>query len=242
MTLTDVEQTYSAAVQTYWRVRRQQAQKQRDLGLVLDAGNRSEVTGGQHMDALVDVARSIVIDAGLQESHILLKQKLELPGHFRPEKRWDLLVVVDGLLLVAIEFKAIAGSFGNNMNNRSEEAIGSAKDFWVAYREGRFGLDAPRPLLAFLFMLKDCEEVHSPVRPKQPHFAVDDPFKEASYSDRAKLLLHRLRAERLYDTACLTLSTDADPTQITFPAADLNFRQFAWAIEAHILGFVKGRA
>jgi hypothetical protein len=26
-------------------------------------------------------------------------------------------------------------SFGNNFNNRSEEAIGSASDIWIAYRE-----------------------------------------------------------------------------------------------------------
>jgi len=30
------------------------------------------------------------------------------------------------------------GSFGNNYNNRTEEALGSAVDLWAAYREGAF--------------------------------------------------------------------------------------------------------
>jgi len=240
--LQDVEKRFQEAVQDYWSVRRAQAAKQKKDGLVSDAGSRSEVTGGQHMDSLVCVARSILLDAGISERHIRLKQKLDLPGHFRPEKRWDLVVVVDGRLLVAIEFKAIAGSFGNNMNNRSEEAIGNAQDFWTAYREGRFGEAAPRPLLAFLFLLKDCDAVHKAVRNREPHFKVDPAFNKASYCTRATLLLQRLRLERLYDTACLTLSTDADPTSVSYPAPDLNFLQFAASLEAHIAGFMKGQA
>ena len=240
--LKDVELVYRQAVQDYWRVRRAQTERQKLSGGVQDAGDRSAVTGGQHMDSLVNVARAIVIDAGCDDEHIRLKQRLELPGYFRSEKRWDLLVIIEGKLLVAIEFKAIAGSFGNNMNNRSEEAIGNAKDFWTAYRESRFGPDAPRPLLAFLFLLKDCEKVHSPVRNWEPHFKVDPAFRDASYCTRARLLLQRLRLERLYDTACLTLSTDDEPTKITYPSEDLNFVQFAASLEAHIVGFLKGRA
>lgn len=240
--LKDVEVIYHQAVQDYWRVRRTQTERQQQAGRIVDAGERSAVTGGQHLNSLINVARAIVIDAGLAEAHIRLRQQLELPGYFRSEKRWDLLVVVDGRLLAAIEFKAIAGSFGNNMNNRSEEAIGTASDFWTAYRESRFGMDSPRPLLGFLFLLKDCEQVHRPVRNWEPHFKVDPAFKDASYCTRAKLLLQRLRLERLYDTACLTLSTDEDPTRITYPANDLNFTQFASALEGHILGFLKGRS
>ncbi len=39
-------------------------------------------------------------------------------------KKWDLLVV-EGCLIAAIEFKSQVGSFGNNYNNRTEEALGS---------------------------------------------------------------------------------------------------------------------
>jgi hypothetical protein len=46
-----------------------------------------------------------------------------LPGYFRPTKLWDVLVIHDKRLLAAIELKSQVGpSFGNNFNNRTEEA------------------------------------------------------------------------------------------------------------------------
>ena len=61
-----------------------------------------------------------------------------------------------GQLGAAIEFKSQVGpSFGNNFNNRSEEAIGSATDVWAAYREGAFR-PSPRPFLGYLMLLEDC--------------------------------------------------------------------------------------
>ena len=68
-------------------------------------------------------------------------------------------MVSDGQLVTAMEFKSQVGpSFGNNFNNRSEEAIGSATDIWVAYREGRFG-KTPTPFLGYFFLLEDCDRV-----------------------------------------------------------------------------------
>jgi hypothetical protein len=61
---------------------------------------------------------------------------LTLPGFFRPTKLWDMLVIHEGKLIAAIELKSQVGpSFGNNFNNRTEEAIGNAHDLWTAYRE-----------------------------------------------------------------------------------------------------------
>ena len=57
-------------------------------------------------------------------------------------------MVVDGTLLAAFEFKSQVGpSFGNNFNNRTEEALGSATDLWTAFREGAFQT-SQRPWLA----------------------------------------------------------------------------------------------
>ncbi|TVS11604.1 MAG: hypothetical protein EA424_23590 [Planctomycetaceae bacterium] len=44
---------------------------------------------------------------------------------------------------------------GNNFNNRSEEAIGTAQDIWTAYREGAFPM-LDRPWLGYLLMLERC--------------------------------------------------------------------------------------
>jgi hypothetical protein len=70
--------------------------------------------------------------------------------------------VSEGHLVLAMEFKSQAGkSIGNNVNNRSEEAVGSAKDVWIAYREGRFG-KASAPFLGYLFLLEDRNNVKTP--------------------------------------------------------------------------------
>jgi hypothetical protein len=180
----------------------------------------------------------ILVDAGLDRSAVHSKTALEVPGYFRPEKKWDLLVVSDGRLVTVIEFKSQVGpSFGNNMNNRAEEAVGSATDLWTAYREGRFGTN-PRPFLGYFFLLEDCEKVHRPVSNKEPYFDVDPAFRGASYSKRYELLCRRLVLERLYDTACLTLATNEPETKISHPAEDLTFTRFVAELQGNARRFV----
>ena len=109
---------------------------------------------------------------------------LTLPGYFRPTKLWDLLVIHKGELIAAIELKSQVGpSFGNNFNNRTEEAIGTAHDFWTAYQEEAFGKQ-PRPFVGWLMLVEDAPESRSPVRDTSPHFPVFDEFKGASYLKR----------------------------------------------------------
>ena len=140
--------------------------------------------------------------------------------------------------MTAMEFKSQAGpSFGNNFNNRSEEAIGSATDIWVAYREGRFG-ETPPPFLGYFFLLEDCERVKKPVRNKEPYFKVDPAFDRASYSKRYELLCRRLVLERVYTAACLVMATNAPNTEITQPAEDLTFKRFVAALRGYVVTFL----
>ena len=126
------------AVRFYWVTRSSQLQKQRDAG-GSDQGSRSAVTGGAQMDGFIALLTKLMIEAGVDPANIYFKDSLELPGYFRPSKRWDFLVVVKQQLLVALESKSQVGpSFGNNFNNRTEEAMGSALDLWTAYRESAF--------------------------------------------------------------------------------------------------------
>ena len=238
--LNDLDERFQAAVQFFWDTRERQQQKQIDAGKT-DAGTRGAVTGGTHLGALEELLTDVIVDAGIERSHVRARSSLELPGYYRPEKQWDLLVVVDGQLLVAIEFKSQVGpSFGNNFNNRTEEAIGNAEDVWTAYREGRFGKHHA-PFLGYFFLLEDCAKVQVPVKNSEPYFEVDPIFKGASYAKRYKVLCERLVLERKYTSACLALGTKASPTKVTFPAATLNFRQFAAAIDAHAQSFINGR-
>ncbi len=48
------------------------------------------------MDGFIDLFAKIVKDAGAPASSIFLKHSVELPGVFRPSKKWDLLVVAGG--------------------------------------------------------------------------------------------------------------------------------------------------
>ncbi len=227
---------FEAAVRQYWLVREGQAHRQRESGRV-DAGLRGAVTGGAHMDAMAELMESIFIDAGFEPSNIRRGSAVELPGFFRPEKKWDLVVVHGDALAAAIEFKSQVGpSFGNNYNNRSEEAIGNATDVWTAYREGRFG--SVRPWLGYLFLLEDAPGSTRPVRVKQPFFEVDPIFLDASYCKRYEILCRRLILERLYDAACFVTAA-ADPTSpIHEPAPDLGFAAFANAIRARAVGLL----
>jgi hypothetical protein len=135
---------------------------------------------------------------------------------------------------------AYGGSYGNNLNNRTEEALGNASDVWTAYREGRFGT-GPRPLLGYLFLLRDEPRVLKPVANKEPHFHVDAAFVGASYAERAEILCRRLVLERFYDAACLLLSTNETATRVTEPAEDLTFRRFVAALRGHVVTFLASR-
>ena len=134
----ELEIRLKEAVSRFWSSRETQAQKQGTKSGVRDAGSRAAVTGGSQMDGFVELVRDLLEESGVDKPVIYCERCVELPGWFRPEKKWDLLVVVDGCLIAAIEFKSQVGSFGNNYNNRTEEAIGSATDLWAAYREGAF--------------------------------------------------------------------------------------------------------
>src|SRR5712692_12106025 len=111
-----------------------------------------------------------------------------------------MLVVHRGVLLAAMEFKSMVGpSFGNNFNNRSEEAIGTAVDIWTAYREGAFGKGSFRPWLGWVMLLEDCPRSAAAVKISEPHFKAFPEFEGASYAKRYELLLRRLVLEKHYN-------------------------------------------
>ncbi len=173
-----------AAVRQFWRVRDQQSRRQGQTGGQRDTGARSAVTGGKHLAGFVALCRSILEDAGLTDHEIHTEQRLDLPGYYRAEKKWDVVAVARGELIAAMEIKAQVGpSFGNNFNNRAEEAMGNATDLWAAYREGAFKPSA-RPWLGYVFLLEDCEKSRAPVKTQGSHFPVFPEFELASYAKR----------------------------------------------------------
>lgn len=83
-----------------------------------------------------------------------------------------MLVLHRGVLIAALELKSQVGpSFGNNFNNRTEEAVGSAVDLWTAFREGALG-NQPAPFVGWLIHVEEAAGSMRPVRVSEPHFAV----------------------------------------------------------------------
>ena len=199
--LVDYERKAKEAVKAFWGSRAAAAQKQVELGRA-DQGERAAVTAGKNMDGFLELVCDVIKANGLAAADIhLSKAVLTLPGYFRPTKLWDVLVTYKGELIASVELKSQVGpSFGNNFNNRTEEAIGTAHDFWTAYRENGFG-PQPRPFVGWLMMVEDAVGSRTPVRDRSPHFPVFPEFKGASYLDRYEVLCRKLMQEQLYTSA-----------------------------------------
>src|SRR5271166_4847911 len=204
--LADYENKAKEAVKAFWGNRAAAIAKQRELGRA-DQGERAGVTAGKNMDGFVALIQDVIRANGLTDAHMMMgRSVLTLPGFFRPTKLWDLLIINHGRLVAALELKSQVGpSFGNNFNNRTEEAIGTAVDLWTAFREGAFG-EAPRPFVAWLMLVEDVKESRTPVRDTSPHFPVFPEFQGASYLERYNILCRKLAQERLYTTATVLAS------------------------------------
>jgi hypothetical protein len=207
---------YDTAVRAFWTGRDLQAQRQIESGRV-DAGTRGSVTGGQHMTPLQDVIAGQFEELLALGADIRRSGTIPLPGFYRRAKNWDIVVTYKDVLVAAIECKSQVGSFGNNFNNRTEEAIGNAVDLWRAYEADLVG--SVRPWLGFVFVIEEAAGSTSVVRDQgRPVYRTDPHFDLSSYIDRYRILFERLVRERLYDAACL-LSTrrghgiSAEPVQ-----------------------------
>ncbi len=222
------------AVQHYWEARKGQAQRQIEAGSS-DAGTRGEVLGGQHLDGFASLLVEVIRAAGFGDSEIRMSAGVDLPGYFRPTKKWDLVVVRDKKLCAAIEMKSQVGpSCGNNFNNRSEEAIGSSTDFWVAYREGALG--PQQPWLGYFLLVEDSPKSQVPVRLSKSVFEPMPIFNNTSYLERYAILCQRLVLERNYTASALIASPRAVDGAYTEPNTALSFGTFAKSLFGHLVG------
>lgn len=234
--MTATFEDYDSAIRAFWAGRDFQTQRQIDSGRV-DAGTRGSVTGGQHMAPLQDVVA--VQFEPLVEIGCVIRRTgiIPLPGFYRRAKNWDIVVTHKDALVAAIECKSQVGSFGNNFNNRTEEAIGNAVDLWRAYDAGLVGI--VRPWLGFIFVVEHAAGSTTAVRDQhQPLYRTDPAFDLTSYTDRYRLLFERLVRERLYDAACL-ISTTKGYGILEEPAAEVSTRNLTAAIAGRV-AYIRG--
>lgn len=193
------------AIAHFWSTRDKQQNNQL-LREKSDAGNRGAVTGGKQMDGFVALLVQVALDLGVPRDCIYTRNN-QIPGYFRPTKDWDFLIITPTKKLVAVvEFKSQVGSFGNNFNNRTEEVLGSALDFWTAFRENVYP-NQIAPWLGYLLVVECCAKSLSTVRVAEPHFNAMSEFKNTSYLDRYAILCKRLLRERLYTSTALISSS-----------------------------------
>jgi type II restriction enzyme len=238
LNLIDYEKKAHNAVKFFWGNREAAKQKQITSGNS-DQGERAGVTTGKNMDGFLDLILDIISANGLANAQIhQSRSALTLPGYFRPTKLWDLLVTHKGELIVAIELKSQVGpSFGNNFNNRTEEAIGTAHDLWTAYREGAFG-EQPRPFVGWLMLVEDAPASRSEIKDNSPHFPIFEEFKGASYIKRYDILCQKLVKEQLYTTASLIASqrTAVSTGKFSEVSSMTSLKTFVASLAGHIAG------
>jgi hypothetical protein len=223
------------AIKAFWGNREAALKKQIESGNT-DTGTRGAVTSGKNLDGFIALIRSLVVANGLGHAKVHIDKGLVvLPGFFRPTKQWDMLVMNGDRLVAALEFKSQVGSFGNNYNNRTEEAIGTAHCLWTAYREGALG-NQPRPFLGWLMVVEDAPGSRAKVRNDEPHFKVFSDFKDASYLKRYDLLCQKLVKEQLYSAAALlaTPSTAAQTGEYIELSELSGLDTFVTSFAAHI--------
>ena len=127
-----------------------------------------------------------------------------IPGYFRQAKACDIVCRdADGRPRICVEFKSQVDSYGNNENNRYEEALGSGLDM-----RARFADDSSMPALGFLLVICDEEATRRPTRDRLPQ--LDSVFRDTSHIDRRiifaeRIVQYELRDRGLYDAAAVLL-------------------------------------
>ena len=181
----------SFAIKSFWQTRQKQG----------------SVLAGKQLDAFLALLKKKAVEAGVPSEYVYLKNN-HVPGYFRASKDWDLLIVSPkGNLIAAIELKSQIGSYGNNLNNRTEESLGSADDFWTAYRENTFKC-VQSPWLGYMMLVGKDNSSLRHVKANEPHFPVRPEFKDSTYLDRYTILCQRLLLEHKYNAVALIATSD----------------------------------
>lgn len=150
------------AVAAYWKTKDEQHAAAEAVSSTAE-GKAKAVRGGGHFNPIANLIARFFLDAGFpQESIHASTPGIRLPGYYRPTKKWDLVVAHEGVLVAAIELKALGGpSFGNNFNNRVEEALGTAVDIDRANWRGLLGPE--KPWLGYFLLDGGCRSIEAPL-------------------------------------------------------------------------------
>lgn len=257
---------FHEAVQYWW------ASKKNVTPRKAQGGTRDANLHGKTMDGFARTIRDFLIGLNVNPEHIFAGGHLTstpsiLPSYFRPSKNWDLVVLANSrfhsasadkgkpVLYAATEFKSQDKSIGNNQNNRIEESLGNAADFWATYENDGFLRQLPRPWLGYLFVGKyNPASDNKPVKIKQPHFEAMPPFQVEgsadknsfdgpSYAERYQIFFKQSVGSRLYDAGAFIVTDESISTKRPnhrIPLAEFGSANFLRSLKAQILAHYPG--
>lgn len=223
----NISESTQKAIRVFWHTKNKQAQSSNDTS------NRGSVVGGKQLDGFLELIRQACIAVGVPESCLYDKNNF-IPGYFRSSKDWDFVIISpNGKLLALIELKSQIGSYGNNFNNRTEEALGSATDLWTAYRENQFPTYCT-PWVGYLMLIGRDDKSMARVKNYTNHYPVLKEFENASYLDRYRILCEKLVSERLYTFACLLWTSDI--SSFGNVSEELSIERFVASLQGFLMG------
>ncbi len=231
------ETVFQTAVDHWWKSKDKNANEIKKP----QGGSRDACVRGDTMDGFRDIIVKALIDLGVDPDDIYCGAQVSrlasnLPSYYRATKNWDVVVCKNAhhkrlldptreqpKLIAVIEFKSQNESIGKNQNNRLEESIGNAHDFWASYENKSFLRLTPKPWLGYLFVGKYAEgaehvgvEINQPIIPTDSIFDNNSPrvagtttkFTGVSYADRYHIFLERMLGKKLYDGACFIVTDE----------------------------------
>lgn len=186
------------------------------------------------MHGIRDLVKSVFIDAGMPDDSIITEPYL--PGYYRARKKWDMAVRYKDALVAALEFKSQVGSVGKNINNRFEEALGTATDTWAAQMKYEPFGDLP-PWLGYVLVLREDSETEAPpAGPTRTLFPADGAFRGLTYNQRYQEMIRRFMADNIYQASWFITTRVDEDGRISYaePLPSASGKAFRAAVEGRV--------
>lgn len=214
------------ALRDWVTVRGSQAAQSKANGRAQE-GSRSSVTGGLHLAGVNRLVVDEIRAAGARDLVLHSSRGMTtLPGYYRASKAWDLVVTRGSQPVLAVEYKSMSGSVGNNLNNRADEIFGMAED---ARQAELHGLLPSRMRRAYVFVMGDTPQSTKPVGRSS---AFEDPiFRGASYLERTAIMCRRMRDTGLFHMTW-AVAVKEDPFSWYEPDPEVGWDRFAADLRA----------
>lgn len=210
------------AVRQWISAKEDQARKSREGGRA-QGGTRSQVTGGQHLNGINQLIVDEIRATGATDLDLRFNRDAVLAGWYRSSKAWDLLVLQNGTPILAVEYKSMAGSVGNNLNNRADEVFGIAED---ARQAEKNGILPPNLRRAYIYLLEVTPAVMRPVGTGKPFGNPDIIFHGKTYLDRVAIMCDRMRDSGLYHLTWV-IGVTREPVGFCEPSHQVGWDRFA---------------